>query len=265
MYEARIMGREAEKISSRKNENVRVVRELLRSAKYRSEMDLFAVEGDHLCGELADCASNIEYFLYTERALEKYPETVRKAAEKAFEAAVITEELSEYISDTKSPQGLFAAAERFGSPISKDAQRLVVLDGVQDPGNVGTIIRTTEAFGLDGIVYVNNCADRFSPKTLRASMGSAFRVPSLIPTVDSLAKFLESFTVYGAMLDETAKRLGEVNFPEKTAIVIGSEGSGISPEIAAICDEKIYIPIKGAESLNAAMAAAVIMWELVRQ
>lgn len=256
------MGREAERISSRKNENVRVVRELFKSAKYRGETDLFAVEGDHLCGELADCADTIEYFLYTEKAAAKYPETVRKASEKSFVTAVITEELSEYISDTKSPQGLFAAAERFGSAIPEDARRLVVLDGVQDPGNVGTVIRTAEAFGLDGIVYVHSCADKFSPKTLRASMGSVFRVPSLVTTAESAAKFLEGFTVYGAMLDETAKRLGEVKFPEKTAIVIGSEGSGISPEIAEICDEKIYIPIRGAESLNAAMAAAILLWEL---
>lgn len=251
-----------ERISSRKNESVRVVRELLKSAKYRWETDLFAVEGDHLCGELGDCASNIEYFLYTEKAAEKYPETVRKVSEKAFETVVITEELSEYISDTKSPQGLFAAAECFGREISSGARRLAVLDGVQDPGNVGTIIRSAEAFGLDGIVYVNGCADKLSPKTLRASMGSAFRVPSLVTTADSLGKFLNGFTVYGAMLDDTAKRLGEAEFPEKTAIVIGSEGSGISPEVAEICDEKIYIPIKGAESLNAAMAAAVLLWEL---
>lgn len=259
------MGREAERISSRKNENVRVVRELLKSAKYRAETDMFAVEGDHLCGELADCANTIEYFLYTEKAAAKYPETVRKAAEKSFETAVITEELSEYISDTKSPQGLFAAAERFGAPMPEDPRRLVVLDGVQDPGNVGTIIRTAEAFGIDGIVYVNSCADKFSPKTLRASMGSAFRVPSLVTTADSLGKFLEDFTVFGAMLDESAKRLGNVKFPEKTAIIIGSEGSGVSSEIAGLCDEKIYIPIQGAESLNAATAAAILMWELGRQ
>lgn len=249
-------------ITSRKNENVRIMRELMKSAEYRRGTDLFVVEGDHLCGELADCADTIEYFLYTEKAAEKYPETVRKASEKSFVSAVITEELSEYISDTKSPQGLFAAAERFGSAIPADARRLVVLDGVQDPGNVGTMIRTAEAFGIDGIVYVHNCADKFSPKTLRASMGSVFRVPSLVTQADSAAKFLEDFTVYGAMLDQTAKRLGEVKFPEKTAIVIGSEGSGISPEIAEICDEKIYIPIQGAESLNAAMAAAILLWEL---
>lgn len=254
-----------EKISSRKNENVRVVRELLKSAKYRAETDLFAVEGDHLCGELADCANTIEYFLYTEKAAEKYPETVRKAAEKSFETAVITEELSEYISDTKSPQGLFAAAERFGALMPKEPRRLVVLDGVQDPGNVGTIIRTAEAFGIDGVMYSPSCADVFTPKTLRASMGSVFRVPhQFYPDAENLRWLLRGFTVFGAMLDDTAKRLGEVEFPEKTAIVIGSEGSGISPEIAELCGEKIYIPIQGAESLNAAMAAAVLLWEITK-
>lgn len=250
-----------ESITSRKNTDVRMMKSLIKSAEYRRETDMFAVEGDHLCGELAE-HSQIECFLYTERAEQKYSSTVKKAASRALSAAVITDELSEYISDTKTPQGMFAAAERFGSPIREDARRIVVLDGVQDPGNVGTIIRTAEAFGIDGIVYLNNCADRFSPKTLRASMGSVFRVPSLIPTPNSVPKFLEDFTVFGAILDDTAKRLGEINFPEKTAIVIGSEGGGISSEIEKICDEKIYIPINGAESLNAAIAAAVIMWEM---
>lgn len=251
-----------ELITSRKNSGVRMMRELLRSAEYRRETDLFAVEGDHLCGELAE-RSAIECFLYTEKAAQKYPDTVKAASEKAQSVAVITEELSEYISDTKSPQGLFAAAERFGAPIPGNAKRLVVLDGVQDPGNVGTIIRAAEAFGIDGVLYSPTCADKFSPKTLRASMGSVFRVPvRFCSDAENLRGHLKGFTVFGAMLDESAKRLGEVKFPEKTAIVIGSEGSGISPEIAAICDEKIYIPIQGVESLNAAMAASVLLWEL---
>ena len=251
-------------ITSRKNSDVRMMRELLKSADYRRETDLFAVEGDHLCGELAE-RSSLECFLYTEKAARKYPDTVRKAAQKCNCAAVITEELSEYISDTKSPQGLFAAAERFGNPIPENAERLIVLDGVQDPGNVGTIIRAAEAFGMDGVLYSPTCADKFSPKTLRASMGSVFRVPvQFYSGAENLRGYLKGFTVYGAMLDKSAKRLGEVKFPEKTAIVIGSEGRGISPEIAAVCDEKIYIPIKGAESLNAAMAASVLLWELSR-
>lgn len=258
-----------ETISSRKNANVRVIRELLKSAEYRRETDMFAVEGDHLCGELAACGScpSIEYFLYTEKAAQRYPETVRRALEKSEFSAVITEELSEYISDTKSPQGLFAAAERFGSRIPENARRLVVLDGVGDPGNVGTIIRTAEALGFDGVIFTGACADKFSPKTLRASMGSVFRMPTHFPSDTAALKkrlSLSGFTLYGAMLDENAARLGDEKFPEKTAVVIGSEGAGISPETAAICDKKLYIPISGAESLNAAIAAAVIMWEISR-
>lgn len=256
-------------ISSRKNENVRVVRELIKSAEYRRETDMFAVEGDHLCGELAACGgcASIEYFLYTEKAAQKYPATVGSVLEKAEFSAVITEELSEYISDTKSPQGLFAAAERFGSGISENARRLVVLDGVGDPGNVGTIIRTAEALRFDGVIFLPGCADKFSPKTLRASMGSVFRMPSHFPSDAASLKSrlsLSGFTLYGAMLDENAARLGAETFPEKTAIVIGSEGAGISPETAALCDKNLYIPINGAESLNAAIAAAIIMWEITR-
>lgn len=240
-----------------------MMRKLLKSAEYRHQTDLFAVEGDHLCGELAECPVQIEYFLYTEKAAQKYSETVRKALSKSLSASIITNELSDYISDTKTPQGLFAAAERFGAPIPKNPQRIVVLDGIQDPGNVGTIIRSAEAFGFDGVLYSPNCADVFTPKTLRASMGSVFRVPTQFYSgTENLRGWLREFTVFGAMLDDTAKRLGEVEFPEKTAVVIGSEGSGISQELAAMCDEKIYIPIKGAESLNAAMAATVLLWEL---
>lgn len=252
-----------EVITSRKNQYVRDMRDWLKSADYRRETDIFAVEGDHLCGELADCTDEIQFFLYTEKAALKYPETVRKIVEKSFRAAVITEELSEYISDTKSPQGMFAAADNIYLPIPENARRVVVLDGVQDPGNVGTIIRAAEAFGTDCVFLMMNCADKYNPKSLRASMGSVFRMPTkLFNFADDMRRYLGEFTVYGAMLDDTAKRLGEVKFPEKTAIVIGSEGRGISREVAEICDEKLYIPIRGAESLNAAMAASVLLWEL---
>lgn len=251
-----------EVITSRKNNDVRRMRALFRDINERRETSLFAVEGDHLCGELSDCVDGVEMFLYTEKAAQKYPRTVNKILHKALRVVVITEELSEYISDTKSPQGLFAAAKMFFCPMPENPGRAVVLDGVQDPGNVGTIIRAAEAFGIDSVMLYGNCADAFSPKAVRASMGSVLRVNIMLGNYpEDVRSVYPNFKVYGAMLDNSAMRLGKVKFPEKTAIVIGSEGAGISSEIAAICDEKIYIPISGAESLNAAMAAAVIMWE----
>ena len=251
-----------ETVSSRKNANIRALRLLLREKRERDGRGLFAAEGDHLCKELLFADFKVTFAAYTEKAAEKYPETTALLREKADASAVITEELSEYISDTKSPQGLYAAAQKRERPLPGNSRRIVVLDGIQDPGNVGTIIRTAEAFGTDGAVLTGNCADIWSPKTLRASMGSVLRLPCVYCRSEDLQHTLPGFTLYAAMLDKTAKRLGEVKFPEKTAAVIGAEGAGISPETARQCAEKIYIPIDKAESLNAAVAAAVIMWEL---
>ncbi len=251
-----------ETVSSRKNANVRMIRSLIREKNMRDERGVFVVEGDHLCGELFCSGLKATFAAYTQKAAAKYPRTFGLLIEAADSSICITDELAEYISDTKSPQGLFAVVEKRAEDLAEDARRIVVLDGVQDPGNVGTVIRTAEAFGIDGAVLLSGCADVWSPKSLRASMGSMFRLPFVNCAAAELRGVLNGFTVYSAMLDDTAKRLGEVKFPEKTAIVIGSEGGGISPEVAAVCDEKIYIPIKGAESLNAAIAASVLLWEL---
>lgn len=250
-------------ISSRSNGDVRLLRRLLRDKGARDELGCFAAEGDHLCGELAASVFEAELFACTRAGEERYPETVRRAREKSPRSVVITEEISEYISDTKSPQGLFMAARKRAAEIPPVAGRILILDGVQDPGNVGAMIRAAEALGMDGAALLEGCADVCSPKTLRASMGSVFRLPCVGAGEDFVRELSErGFTVYGAMLDESAKRLGEFRFAEKSAVVIGSEGSGISPRIAGLCGEKIYIPIRSAESLNAAVAAAIIIWEM---
>ncbi len=249
-------------ISSRKNAGIRYLRELIRDKKIRDREGLFVVEGDHLCGEAASALECV-MFAYTERAAVKYPDVVA-SLRNCPQCFGITEEISEYISDTKAPQGIFAVVKKPVEGLPSSASRVVVLDGVQDPGNVGTIIRTAEAFGFDGAVMLGECADLYSPKTLRASMGSAFRLPFCRCGAAELRSVLDGFTVYAAMLDSSAMTLGRLSFAERTAIVIGSEGRGVSAEAAAMCDEKLYIPINGAESLNAAVAAAVIMWEVKR-
>ncbi len=250
-------------LTSRKNDTVRRFRELQRDKKMRDSEGVFIAEGDHLCGEAVKANAEIRYALLTEKAQGKYPEAARALMTSAAEYAVISDDIAEYISDTKAPQGLFAE-------IAKKPQgdvpsgKLVLLDGVQDPGNVGTIIRTAEALGIKGVLLSDKCADIYSPKTLRASMGSVFRLPciscGLAQTIASLRE--QGYTVYGAMLDDTAKKLGEASFSEKSAVVIGSEGRGISDDVKNICTGGLYIPITGAESLNAAVAAAMILWEL---
>ncbi len=254
-------------ITSRKNGAVKRFREIFRSKSLRDGEGLIAAEGDHLCGELLKCGYEITAALLTEKAQEKYPETAGALISAAGECEVISGELAEYISDTRTPQGLFALARRREDTIGfpgAGARRLVLLDGVQDPGNVGTIVRTAEALGFDGAAMSPDCADIWSPKALRASMGSGLRLPCIYGALPEIINSLKSggFSVYGAMLDESAARLGELSFPEKAAVIIGSEGAGISPETAGLCDRAVYIPISGVESLNAAAAAAIILWEM---
>lgn len=254
-------------ITSRKNDAVKRFRELLRERSARDAQGVFAVEGDHLCGELTKCGFRVQTALVTEGAAAKYPQSAG-ALRSAGEFLVISREVAEYISDTKSPQGLFAVAEKPRSTgIPDGARRLVILDGVQDPGNVGTILRTAEALGFDGAVLSPECADVWSPKTLRASMGSVFRLPCIIGELPGIISGLRDggSKVYGSMLDSSATRLGEIAFPERAAVVIGSEGAGISAATAGSCDQAVYIPISGAESLNAGAAAAILLWELSKR
>lgn len=250
-------------LTSRKNDVVRRFRGLLRDKALRDGEGAFIAEGDHLCAEAAKSGLEIRFALLTERAMEKYPETARALTERAAGYAVISEDIAEYISDTKAPQGLFAELCKIPQG-DIPGGRLVLLDGVQDPGNVGTIIRTAEALGISGVLLSDKCADVYSPKTLRAAMGSVFRLPCIIcplaQTIERLRR--QGREVYGAMLDDSAKKLGEVGFGEGAAVVIGSEGGGISDEVRAACTGGLYIPITGAESLNAAAAAAMIIWEL---
>ena len=255
-------------ITSRKNDAVKRFRELLRSKSLRDSEKIIAAEGDHLCGELVKCGYEVSFALLTEKAQAKYPQTAGALSRSAAQLAVISDELAEYISDTKAPQGLFALAKRRTSAAHFSGwKRVVLLDGVQDPGNVGTIVRTAEALGFDCAVMSPDCADVWSPKALRSSMGSALRLPCITGELTDIIKSLtaEGFSVYGAMLDDSAARLGGIEFPEKSAVVIGSEGSGISREVAALCSRAVYIPISGAESLNAAAAAAIILWELSKR
>lgn len=254
-------------ITSRKNDAVKRFRELLREKSVRDAQGVFAVEGDHLCGELAKGGFRILTALMTENAAVKYPKTAA-ALGSAGEVVVISQEIAEYISDTKAPQGLFAiAAKPHSDGIPDGAGRLVLLDGVQDPGNVGTILRTAEALGFDGAALSPECADIWSPKTLRASMGSVFRLPCITGELPGIISGLKEngFLVYGSMLDSSAAKLGELEFPERAAVVIGSEGAGISSATAKACDQAVYIPISGAESLNAGAAAAILLWELSKR
>ena len=255
-------------ITSRKNPAVMFFRELCRDAKAREESGLLCAEGVKLCMDAVRSQLEIKNAFVTDSAKEKYPEEFSALSQKA-DVQLVSDDIGEYMSDTRTPQGFFVIMEKPPESFETDKKekaRYIILDRLQDSGNVGTVIRTCDALGMDGVILSEDCADVYSPKTVRSTMGSLFRVPvmktALAEIIPRMKK--QGFCVFCAMLDSTAKSIEEISFPPRSAVVIGNEGSGVSAQTAQLSDGSVYIPIESAQSLNAAVAAAIVCWELRR-
>lgn len=252
-------------VSSRKNPAVSAYRELNSDRKCRERERKFNIEGVRLCEEAIDAGLDITAAFVSGSAETKYPE-VCEMIRRRIEPITVTDEIAEYISDTRSPQGVFLTAKMPERILSSDGEkcRILMLDGVQDPGNVGTMLRTGEALGIDGVLLSPECADVWSPKVVRSAMGSLFRLPMKVASLPERIAVLrgKGFSVFAAVLDKSASGIGEVKFPAKCAVVIGNEGNGVSPEVIKSADGNIYIPISSAESLNASVAAAIFCYEM---
>ena len=253
-------------ISSRKNPAIALYRELDRDRKAREREGCFNIEGAKLCTEAVRAGLDITSAFVTETALRKYPDAVNEISAAA-EPVIITDDLGSYISDTKTPQGIFLTAKKLDKTAEMckiDNGRLILLDGLQDTGNVGTIIRTCDALGIGGLVLSPDCADVYSPKVVRGAMGSLFRLPFAVTPLPCFIAGLQAdgYTVYTAVLDKNAASIDDTVFPDKCAVVIGNEGNGVSREVIDAAGKSIYIPIANAESLNAAVAAAIFCYEM---
>jgi TrmH family RNA methyltransferase len=248
-------------ITSPSNDNIKLYTGLTASAKTRRESGLFTLEGLRL---ICDADINFHTVFYT---ADNAAAAERIKAERRFE---ITENISEKISDTKSPQGLFAIAEiaaieKSGKSDTGEAVRggaVLVLHTLRDPGNLGTIIRTADAMDIRDIFAVD-CADIYSPKVVRAAMGSLFRVNIEKCSEEAAFEKLADYETFAAVLLCDAEILGTFTFPEKSAVFIGNEANGLSPETIKKCKRQVTIKMRGnAESLNAAAAASILLYEL---
>ena len=247
-----------ELISSLKNPKV-VAWKSLKDRKGRKETGCFLVEGRKMVEEAVASAFPVEAILVEE---DRAAEFVLPAGIPAY---ALPEHVLAAVCDTRTPQGI-AAVVRMTSHAAVGS-KLVVMDGVQDPGNVGTIIRTADAAGMEGVVLSAQCADVFSPKVLRATMGSIFRMG--VRVCDDLPGELtrmkaQGYSVISSQLDgEPFYERSPVG--DKFCLVIGSEGNGVTPEVQAVATHRVKLPMRGgAESLNAAVAAGIMMYELMR-
>lgn len=247
-----------EYITSLKNQKIQAWKGL-KDRKGRRETGCFLVEGRKMVEEALTSGFRVEAVIVDENRAAEFslPEDVYTVHTPSHVLAAVC--------DTKTPQGIAAVLRIRETPAA--GSRLVVMDGVQDPGNVGTIIRTADAAGFDGVLMSGQCADVFSPKVLRATMGSIFRMG--IAVTDALPQRLQNliddgFSVISSQLDGEPF-YGMHSCGEKIALVIGSEGNGVTDEVKALATHRVKLPMRGgAESLNAAVAAGIMMYELTR-
>ena len=255
-------------IASKDNKQVKRCAKLVSSRKYRREEGLFVTEGQRLCEDAVRSGLKPLQTFIVEDMMEKCS-TVLEQSEQIF---VITEELSAKISDTQTPQGVFCVFQALDNGTTVDTmkwQRVLLLSSLQDPGNIGTIIRSAEAFGIDGLILSADCPDLTSPKVLRSTMGGVFRLP--IKVVENIETAIEElkeqgFAVYATALSDKSVPITELKLEGKCAAVIGNEGNGLTQQVIDACTAPVIIPMAGkAESLNAAIAASIVIWEMCRQ
>lgn len=263
------------------------IRELLIKHKTRSDSAVYVVEGPKMASEVPK--DKVEEIFVTDGFLKSSSFGYCRDIINEKGSTLVSDSEMSYISDTVTPQGIlmtvrmdllsdfgsFVEAERhyarenaLGKPL------ILILECVQDPGNLGTILRSAEASGVTGIVADSGCADRYSPKTIRSTMGAIFRIPyyrttNLLKAVKDLSKGLD--TEVGAIhifasVPRKVKSYTDVDFTQGCAIMIGNESKGLSHEILELSGDRISIPMSGrAESLNVAVAASVIGFEAKRQ
>ena len=252
----------AERITSRTNPLMSRIRRLAVSRSFRRETGEFLGDGVKLLEEAARWGAELTAVVYTADAdLPPLPPQVRQVE--------VPPDLMRSISPMEAPQGalFLARMPRQELPESLPGRRYLALEGVQDPGNVGTILRTADAFGADGLLRLPGCADLYNPKTVRSSMGALFRLPAWSCTLPQLEALAEraALPLLGAALraDTVDVRRADLR---RGIVLVGSEGRGLSAGALAACDRTVRIPMsERCESLNAAAAAAVLLWEGCRQ
>ena len=255
-------------ITSTANEKIKHVAALQQKARLRREESLFVIEGGRLFWEAP--VSLIKEVYVTERFLENIDAKMKeKLTETGYET--VSEQVFGKMSDTKAPQGILAVLTQQkykredllgGIPL------LLVLENIQDPGNLGTIMRTAEGAGVTGVILSRDCADIYQPKVVRSTMGSLFRVPfyqaeDILPEIKYLQD--KSIKVYAAYL-EGSECYDRMDYQKGSAFLIGNEGNGLTKETAFAADARIRIPMAGKlESLNAGVSAALLVYEAARQ
>jgi RNA methyltransferase, TrmH family len=258
-------------ISSVNNPRVKEWSQLL-ERKYRDKLSLYIIEGVHLVQEALKNEVDVQTVAYSlDRGIPEELRELSGSASRRLEWVGVSETVLAKCTDAQTPQPVFAVVRK--STVSAESllglaeSLVVVVDGVQDPGNLGTIIRSADAIGAAGVILGGGTVDLYNPKTVRSTMGSMFHLPVVSADLPPLLRRAreQGIQLVGTSLQATATCY-ETDFRPSTWIVVGNEGKGVSPEVAELVTRNVIIPIPGkAESLNVAMATTVLLYEALRQ
>ena len=258
-------------ITSTSNAKIKRIVQLRKKKKARDAEGVFLVEGIRMFREIPE--KLLQEIYISESCEEKEGKEIRRRASACgIRPELVSDGVFAYLSDTQTPQGILCVVGQLSYSLEEVADascpHMLVLDRLQDPGNVGTILRTAEGAGVTGILLDGECADIYNPKTIRSTMGSVFRMPFYyIQDLEEGIRYLKKrgICTYAAHL-EGKRAYDEEDYRKPCAFLIGNEGNGLRPEIADLADTYIRIPMAGeVESLNAAIASAVLMFEAGRQ
>ncbi|RHW51022.1 TrmH family RNA methyltransferase [Lactobacillus bombicola] len=245
--------------------NNKLIKDLvkLKQKKYREETGLYIVEGFHLVEEAFKACKGYIYLLGTEETIVQVEQKYQLDYTSS-KNIIINSAIARHLSSTKNSQEIFMVLKISQSKVySFNYGKWILLDHLSDPGNVGTIIRTADAAGFDGVILSPESVDLYNPKTQRAMQGSQFHIKLIVQDLLTAIEIFKnnSIPIYSSVLDSSAKQLQEFNSVLQLGLVIGNEAHGVSSAVAQISDQKLYIPIKGkAESLNAAVAAGIMIY-----
>lgn len=256
-----------EYIQSKDNLLIKDIKKL-KEKRYRISSNMFLVEGFRFVQEALESDFEVVNIFISARGEFKYESSsVKNKLQRDTKVYSISDSLFKDICDTEHPQGIIATVKSKPVEIKYDHGFYLLADKIQDPGNMGTIIRTAHAAGALGVIITKGTVDIYNEKTLRATMGSIFKIPVIYDSDLSLIQKLRDsgFKLVASSLD-CDKNFYDIDLKEKVIISVGNEGNGISNEVYELCDLKIKIPMPGgAESLNVAVAASIMMYEVVRQ
>lgn len=249
-------------ITSTKNSLIKELKKLHKK-KHRIETNSYLIEGEHLVEEAFTYQAEIISLLVTKDSYQDYHYLTEQVSDDSL--YVVTDDVLKVVSSLPTPQGIIAVIRKTEVVKNQQLGRMLLLDRVQDPGNVGTMIRTADAAGFTHVILGEGCADIYQSKVLRAMQGSQYHLTlEEANLTDFILKLKEeNYQVYGTELNEEAIDYREIDSTDKLAIIMGNEGQGVAQELLELTDKNLYIPIKGkAESLNVAIAAGIIMFSL---